>query len=69
MSKGNVNGALKILTNSMSNGIPLLSNETLPLLKHKHPEPTESSPELFLQAPFRPNHPVAYDNINESLVM
>ena len=33
MSKGNVNGALKLLTNSMSNGIFPLSNKTLHLVR------------------------------------
>ena len=47
-SKGNVNGALKLLANIMSNGILPLSNKTLELLKHKHPEPMEFSPEKLL---------------------
>ena len=53
----------------MSSGILPLSNKTLDLLKQKHPEPKESSPETLLQCPFRPIHPVAYNDINESLVM
>ena len=47
MSKGNVNSALKLLKNSMSNGIHSLSNKTLDLLKQEHP---------LLQDPFRPIH-------------
>ena len=35
MRKGNVNGALRLLTNNMSNGILPLSNETLPMLSLK----------------------------------
>ena len=66
MSKENLNGAFKLLTNSMLNGILLLSNETLGLLKQQHPEPKESSPETLLQGPFRPIQPVTYDDINES---
>ena len=69
MSKGNVNNALKLLTNSMSNGIFPLSNQTLDLLKQKHPQRRESLPETFLQDSFRPIYPVSYDDINESLVM
>ena len=38
MRKGNVNGALKLLTNNMSNGILPLTDETLHLLRTKHPE-------------------------------
>ena len=69
MSKENVNGALKLLANSMSNGILPLSNITLDLLKRKHTEPREPSSETLLQGPFRPIHPVAYDDISETLVM
>ena len=36
MSKGNVSGTLKLLTNSMSNGILPLSDKPLDLLKQKH---------------------------------
>ena len=60
MSKGNVNRALKLLRNSMSNGILLLPNKALDLLKQKHPEFKESSQETLLQGPFRPIHPAAY---------
>ena len=38
MSKGNVNGSLKLLTNNMSNAILRLIDVTLQLLKQKHPE-------------------------------
>ena len=38
MSKGNVNGALKLWTNNMSNGILPLTDATLQLPKQKHPE-------------------------------
>ena len=39
------------------------------LLKQKHPEPDECSPEALLQFPFRSVHLVAYDDINDSLVL
>ena len=69
ITKGNVNGTLKLLRNGMPNGILPLYDKTLNLLKQKHLEPKESSPETLLQGPFRPIHPVAYDDIDESLVM
>ena len=69
MSNGNVNGALKLLTNSMSDGILPLSSKSVNLLKQKHHEPKEYSPETLVQRPFKPFHSVAYDDINESLVM
>ena len=37
MEKGNVNGALKLLTSSISNSILPLDDKTLSLLKQKHP--------------------------------
>ena len=67
MSKGNVNGALKLLTNNMTNEVLPLSNKSLYLLKHH--EHMESSSETLLQGPFRPIHPAACDDINESLIM
>ena len=41
MSKGNVNGALKLLTDNMYSGILPLNKDTLELLIQKHPEPRE----------------------------
>ena len=38
MQKFDVNGALKLLTNNMANGILPLNEETLKLIKQKHPE-------------------------------
>lgn len=42
MNKGKVNGALKLMTNSMPNEILPLSNKILGFLKQKHSEPTKS---------------------------
>ena len=47
ISKGNVNGAFKLSTNSIPNGICPLSNKTLDLLKQEHPEPMESYQKLL----------------------
>ena len=38
MGKGNINGALKLLTNNMTNGILPLDEKTLCSLKQKHPQ-------------------------------
>ena len=48
ITKGNVNGTLKLLKNGMSNGILPLNDKTPNLLKQKHLEPKESSPETLL---------------------
>ena len=41
MGKGNVKGALKVLTENVSNGILPLTDKTLKMLKQKHPEANE----------------------------
>ena len=51
MSKGNVNGALKILTENMSNEILPLNDKTLKMLKQKQPEANEPPQEVLLQGP------------------
>ena len=65
MSKGNVNEALKLLTDNMHSGILPLNKETLELLIQKHPEPREPSPDILIQGPTRPIHPVAYDGMDD----
>ena len=58
MSKGNVNEALKLLTNNMLNGVLPLTDATLQLLKQKHPESREPPPEVLIEGPVRKIHPV-----------
>jgi hypothetical protein len=48
MQKGNVNGAMKILTNNMQNGILPLNEKTISCLRQKHPEPKIADPEIIL---------------------
>ena len=48
MQKGNVNGAIKILTNNMESGILPLNEKTLKLLKQKHPISTKASEDVLL---------------------
>ena len=48
MSKGNINGALKVLTENMSNGILPLNDKTLTMVKQKHPEANEPPQEVLL---------------------
>ena len=69
MSKRNVNGALKLLTENMHSGILPLNKEMLELLVQKHPEPREPSPDILIQRPPRPIYPVAYDDMDESVIM
>ena len=51
MNKGNVNGALKLLTENMSNGILPLNDKTSTMLKQKHPEANEPPQKVLLQGP------------------
>ena len=70
MSKGNVNGPLKLLTNNMPNRILPLTDATLQLLKQKHPESRESPPEVLIEGTIRKIHPVVCDDdIDESLIL
>ena len=48
MEKRNVNDALRLLTNNMSNGTLPLSNDTLQLLHLKHPEHQEAHNEAVI---------------------
>ena len=54
MEKGNVNGALKLLTSNISNGILPLDDKTLTLLKEQHPASSELNEQVLLR---RENHP------------
>ena len=48
MHKGNVNSAIKLLTNNMESGILPLNNDTLKLLKQKHPKPAKACEDVLL---------------------
>ena len=69
MSKENVNKALKLLTDNMHSRILSLNKKTLELLVQKYPERREPSPDALIQELTRPIHPVAYDGIDESVIM
>ena len=69
MSKGNVNGALKLLTNNMSNRILPLTDAKRQPLKQKHRESREPPPELLIEGSVRKINPVVYNDIRESLIL
>ena len=60
VQKGNINGALKLLTNNMSNGIPL-TEETLHLMQNAYEE-------VLLRGPVKQIHPILYKAIDEALI-
>ena len=68
MQKSNVNGALRLLTNNMSNGILPLSNETLQILSLKHPEAQQAHHKALLRGPKRQIHSIVYEDIDKDLV-
>ena len=47
MNKGNINSAIKRLSNNMENGILPLNDTTLKLLKQKHPRQSEADKHLL----------------------
>ena len=66
MSKGNVNGDLKLLRENIANGIQHLTVRNLKMSKHKYRKPNETAPKTLLQAPTRTIHPTL---CHESLIM
>ena len=68
MEKGNVNGALKLLTSNMSNGILPLDDKTLSLLKQKHPASSDLNEEVLLRGEKPFVHPVVFEDIGDSMV-
>ena len=68
MQKGNVNGAIKLLTNNMKNGILPLNEQTLNLLKQKHPKVSKASEEVLLPDIPEIVHQMKFENITEDTV-
>ena len=67
MQKNNVNGALRLLTNNMSNGIIPLSKESLQILSLKYPEAQQAHHKALLQGPKRQIHSFVYEDIDKDL--
>ena len=68
MQISNLNGALRLLTNNMSNVIPPLSVEILQILSLKHPEAQQVHQEALLQGQKNQTHSIVYEDIDEDLV-
>ena len=68
MQNSNVNGALHLLTNNMSNGILPLSDKTLQIPSLKHPEAQQAHHKAILQGQKNQIHSIAYEDIDEDLV-
>lgn len=68
MGKGNINGALKLLTNNMENGVLPLDDKTLNALKQKHPKSQPAYEETLINGDPPVIHPIIFEDINEELV-
>ena len=69
MGKSNIDGALKLLTENMSNGILSLNDKTLNMLKQKHPGANQPPQEVLIQGLIRPVYPIVSDYLDESLIL
>ena len=71
MIKGNVNGALRLLSisNSNSNGILPLTEDTMEELRMKHPEANSLNDDLLLNGPMQLVNSVIFDAINEESIL
>ena len=61
MQKGNVNGALKLLTENMQNGVLPLNEETLQTLVQKHPNQSPIHERVLLPDTPKKIHPVIFE--------
>ena len=68
MSKGNINGAIKLLSDNIQNGILPLNDETLKLLKQKHPEGRDPSNDVLLPDTPIQIHPIRFEEIDSEQI-
>jgi len=69
MQRGNINGAIQLVTNNMKGGILPLNQDTLYLLHSKHPDGENTSEDAMLQGPESIVDPVIFDIIDENMVL
>ena len=69
MQRGNVNKAIKVITNNMAGGVLPLNDETLNLLVQKHPEASKMSDGTLLHGPIKPTNPIIYEEIDENMIL
>ena len=67
-NKDNVNSAIKLLTNNMESGILPLNNDTLKLLKQKHPKPAKACEDVLFPNEPESVHFVKFETIDGELV-
>ena len=69
MQKSNTNGALKVLTNEVSNGILPVTEEALSQVEIKHPDNRDASVDELLNGPIKEIHPIVFNPIDEEMVL
>ena len=65
---GNINGAIKLLTNNMQNGVFSLNEKTLELLRQKHPKASPATESVLLTEDVEKVHLIKFENITEESV-
>ena len=65
---GNINGAIKLLTNNMQNGVFSLNEKTLELLRQKHPKASPATEGVLLTDDIQKIHPIKFENLTEESV-
>ena len=68
MSNGNINGAIKLLSDNMQNGILPLNDETLKLLKQKHPDRKAPTNDASLSDTPIQIHSVRFEDIDSDMI-
>ena len=68
MRKGNANATINLLTKNMRNGILPLNNETLNLLRLKHPDPQDAHESVMLSDLPERIHPVKFEVIDAEMI-
>ena len=64
MKQGKINAAVKLLTSSMEGGVLPLSEETMTLLRSKHPDPADLNEDAVCEFQAPEVHPVIFETIN-----
>ena len=68
MQKGNVDSAIKLITNNIQNVVLPLTETTLKLLKQKHPKSAPSTEKVLLPDQPESIHQIKYKNITTDAV-
>ena len=68
MKKGNINVAVKLVTNNMQDLILSLNNETLNKLKEKHPKSKNVNNSILLTGVPQDAHPIMFAGLDEEMI-